>query len=132
MADDADTDDWKFSVDEVGPEGETEPGVDENGHEEGAVDLSRGDVPEELVDDDESEGNVAGSLTSIGPIEPETPAIENAVFVVLGVYVGVLAIITMIAPGVLASPLNVLAVTGGVVAVALLSLGFFGVLTPET
>jgi|GEM_PF-2731428 len=138
MADDADSDDWQFSVDEVGPDeeidssvDESELAVDENGHDDGPVALSRGDVPEELVDD-ETEGNVAGSATPIGPIEPEDPSMENAAFVVVGVYVGVVAILTMIMPGFLTSPANLLLVTGGVLAAALLSLGFFGVLTPDT
>jgi hypothetical protein len=138
MADDADGDGWKFSVDDVGPDEESDPivaeselDVDENGQSEEPVELTRDDVPEELVDE-QSEGNVAGSATSIGPIEPETPSIENAAFVVVGVYAGVAAILTMIAPGFLTTPANLTLVAGGVLAAALLSLGFFGVLTPDT
>jgi len=126
MTDDADTDgeNWKFSVDEVGPD---DPAA--NGQESESVDLARGDVPEELVDDDG--GNVAGTLSSVGPIEPEKPALENALFVIIGVYIGVFAIAAVL-PGFLGSLQNVALLAGGVLVAALLSLGFFGALTPDT
>jgi len=129
MTDDADTDgeDWRFSVDEVGPDADATG----NGQRSESVDLDRGDVPEELVDDAEDGGNVAGTLSSVGPIEPETPTLENALFVILGVYIGVFAIAAIV-PGFLGSLQNVLLLAGGVLVVALLSLGFFGALTPDT
>lgn len=128
MTDDADTDDenWKFSVDEVGPDDDTG-----NGQRAEPVDLDRGDVPDELVDDGDSGGNVAGTLSSVGPIEPETPTLENALFVIVGVYIGVFAIAAIV-PGFLGSLQNVLLLAGGVLVLALLSLGFFGALTPDT
>ncbi|ACV49097.1 MULTISPECIES: DUF7312 domain-containing protein [Halomicrobium] len=129
MANDADSDDWKFSVDEVGPDAETAT----NGHDE-AVELSSEDVPEPLVDESESDagGNVAGSLLSAGPIEPEAASRENALFVVLGVYLAVFGFAAMLSPGFVSSLQNVLVLGGGLLAVALLSFGFFGLLTPET
>lgn len=129
MAEDAESDEqtWRFSVDEVGP------GDDER-DPDGDLSLSKGDVPAELVEeaDEDEGGNVAGTLTSVGSIEPETPNLENAAFVLLGVYIGILAIVTMIAPAFFGTIENVLVVVGGVLAVTLLSLGFFGVLTPGT
>jgi len=129
MTDDADTDDenWRFSVDEVGPDAD-DTGT---GQRAESVDLDRGDVPEELVDDDEDGGNVAGTLSSVRPIEPETPTLENALFVIVGVYIGVFGIAAIV-PGFLGSLQNVLLLAGGVLVLALLSLGFFGALTPDT
>lgn len=134
MAEDSDSDGWRFSIDEVGPDADEEsPAARSDTQETGSADLSRGDVPAELVEDgDESGGNVAGTLNSVGPIEPETPALENATFVMLGVYIGIIALISMIQPGYLGSAGNVLLLTGSVVVVALLSFGVFGLLTPDT
>jgi hypothetical protein len=129
MADDADTDDWKFSVDEVGPDADAAT----NGHDEADVDLSTGDVPAELIDeDDDAGGNVAGSLTSLGPIEPQSPTLENALFVVLGVYLAVFGLAGMLAPGVVSAPRNVAILAGGIFALAALSFAVFGLLTPDT
>jgi len=132
MADDAESDDreWKYSIDEVGPDAEA------GGQGAQSVEISGGEVPDELIadaeEDKESEGNVAGSLTSTGAIEPESPSLENAIFVFVGIYIGLLALLSMTRPAFLGSPQNLLLVTGSVVALAVLSFGIFGLLTPET
>jgi len=129
MADDADTDDWRFSVDEVGPDAEAAT----NGHEDDDVDLRKGDVPAELVDeDDDAGGNVAGSLTSLGPIVPQTPTLENALFVVLGVYLAVFGLAGMVAPGFVSAPRTVAMLAAGLFVLAALSFAVFGLLTPDT
>jgi hypothetical protein len=128
MADDADTDDWKFSVDEVGPDADAAT----NGQDD-EVDLSKGDVPAELVEDgEEAGGNVAGSLTSLGPIEPQSPTLENALFVVLGVYLAVFGLAGMVAPGFVSAPRTVAILAGGLFVLAALSFAVFGLLTPDT
>jgi len=132
MADDAESDDheWKYSIDEVGPDAEAD------GQGAQSVEISGGEVPGELIADadegEESGGSVAGSLTSTGPIEPEIPSLENTIFVFVGVYIGLIALLSMTQPAFLGSPVNLLLLTGGVVAVAVLSFGIFGLLTPET
>ena len=128
MADDADTDDWKFSVNEVGPDAEAAT----NGHDD-EVDLTKGEVPAELVDeDDDAGGNVAGSLTSLGPIEPQSPTLENGLFVVLGVYLAVFGLAGMVAPGTVSAPRTVAILAGGLFVLAALSFAVFGLLTPDT
>jgi hypothetical protein len=128
MADDAESDDheWKYSVEEVGPDAGAENGDTDS------VEITGGEVPDELVadaDDHEDDGgSVAGSLTSTGPIEPEIPSLENTIFVFVGVYIGLIALLSMTQPAFLGSPVNLLLLTGGVVAVAVLSFGIFGLL----
>lgn len=134
MSDDEESGEWRFSLDEVGPDDETAIGQtdDTAGHDHGgSASFSSEEVPDALVEEQDS-SNVAGSLTSVGPIEPETPSLEHAAFVVLGVYIGLLAIAGTFVPGFALTPSNVLLLTGGVLAVALVSFGFFGLLTPET
>ena len=75
MADDAgaenDEREWRFSVDEVGE--------DDDGP---TVAFDDGETPE--ADDDESGGNVAGSVAVEVPVESDTPELESAVFVGAG------------------------------------------------
>lgn len=121
---------WKFSVDEVGPDAD-----DVKGDGDTANSVDSDEVPDALIDeedDDESDGNVAGSLRAIGPIEPETPSLENAFFVVLGVYIGVLGVIAIFVPTFEFTLQRFLIITGAVLALGLVSFGFFGLLTPDT
>jgi hypothetical protein len=99
MADDAGAEDdereWRFSVDEVGDDtGDTATrdadadeseswgvtvGEDDDGP---TVAFDDGETPE--ADDDESGGNVAGSVAVEVPVESDTPELESAVFVGAG------------------------------------------------
>ena len=65
-----DDDEWKISVDDVGPP------AHENGEEP----------------TDEPEGNIAGTLAHNQPLEPGDIDLENAIFVVLGVLLVVVLI----------------------------------------
>ena len=80
-------DEWRFSLDEVGPEagdeGESaEHGADGAGADGGAD--ADGDA-------DEEGGNVAGSLLDLEEeLEPGTPSLEGTAFVLLGALLAVL------------------------------------------
>ena len=99
MADDAGTGDdeeeWRFSVDEVGDDtGDTAARDEESDESESwgvtvgddddgpTVAFDDGEAPE--ADDDESGGNVAGSVAVEVPVESDTPELESAVFVGAG------------------------------------------------
>jgi hypothetical protein len=58
---------WRFGIDEVGPDAEAEP--DEH---------------------DEPKGSVAGNMDYEMPVEPEAVSLESALFVLLGVTVTLL------------------------------------------
>lgn len=65
-------DEWRFSVEEVGPQDDSDRQTDEPG--------------------DESSGNVAGTLQRNQPLEPGEIDPENAAFVILGVLLVVVLI----------------------------------------
>jgi hypothetical protein len=68
-----DDDEWKISVDDVGP----------SAHED--------DEATEPTDD--PEGNIAGTLARNQPLEPGDIDLENAIFVALGVLLVVVLIV---------------------------------------
>jgi len=96
MADDEE--EWRFSVDEVGPddpdagdgpgrdEGDgrsvTVVGEDDDGPTVGFATDASDDTGEAGGTDDE--GNVAGTLVPETPVEPGTPALENVAFATAG------------------------------------------------
>jgi len=86
MADD--DEEWRFSVDEVGPDDEDEA-TDEDtwgttvGEDDDAPTVTVGG-PQTAEDAAEEGGNVAGTLTPEMPVEPGTPAFENVVFATIG------------------------------------------------
>ncbi len=107
---------WRFSVDDVGPDG-----VVENGD----------DGPDD-EDDPEAEHGAAGTLTGYGEVEPEQPTLENAVFVAVGAYVAALAIAALFVDlSTLALGTVVLAALGALVGTLAL-FAFFGVVNPGT
>jgi len=146
MADDGD-DEWRFSIDEVGPDDEDDHSEEDRGNawgetadeeNEGGEDGGWGttigeddDGPtvtvggprraaDEVSDalDDEDGGNVAGSLTPEVPVESGTPEFENVVFVTAGVLLAVLVFVSLV----VSDPL----VLGGVaLAVLLASAGMY-------
>lgn len=77
-----DEDEWRFSVDEL-PDDEDEPG---DGYEtDRAVKTADSSAEGADGEDDESGGNVAGQIGGLEEtLEPGTPTLENAVFVLLG------------------------------------------------
>lgn len=97
MADD--DDEWRFSVDEVGPDDEADD--PEGGH---AVEMvgEDGDGPAVGVATEEGGegdgGNVAGSLAPESTIEAGTPDLENAAFATAGAVVTVLVVAAAFAP----------------------------------
>ncbi|MFD1586791.1 hypothetical protein ACFR9U_07340 [Halorientalis brevis] len=74
----SDDEQWRYSVDEFPDDG---PGTAERrGNGEGDVTGTDDDAPEQ-----ESSGNVAGQIGGLDDeLEPGSPTMENAVFVVLG------------------------------------------------
>lgn len=60
------SDEWRFSLDEVGEETE------------------QAEAEEDDATETEDEGNIAGEFIPRGPLEPGEIDLENAVFVVLG------------------------------------------------
>lgn len=91
-------------------------------------------VPEQAVTQDESpsSGNVAGEFLTSEPIEPGSPDRQNALFVVVGAYIALLAIagIFLVGRGLDTSTTLVFIVVTLVVTVLLLK--FFGLITPDT
>jgi len=74
-----DGDEWRFSLDEVGPEAAA-------GGADGA-----GEDGESAAADGEESGNVAGALLDLeDELEPGTPSLEGTVFVLLGAFATVL------------------------------------------
>lgn len=104
-------DEWRFSVDEVGPDDPADEvaesaTVDEGAAETPAVESDDADEEEWVTvvgedddgptvgvatgDPDEGEGNVAGALEPEMPVEPGTPGLENVVFATAGAILTVL------------------------------------------
>jgi hypothetical protein len=98
MADEND-DEWRFSVDEVGPDDEGEEGPPEEAWPGEANERTASEADESVTlvgeDDDaptvgvatgegDEDGNVAGALTPEMPVEPGTPSPENVVFATAG------------------------------------------------
>lgn len=92
MADD-DEREWRFSVDEVGPDDPDEDGSadgvryvgeDDDGPTFGVATSEADTADAETADGEESAGNVAGEFLPEQPVEPGTPDLENVVFTTAG------------------------------------------------
>jgi len=100
-------DEWRFSVDEVGPDDADEEewvtvvGEDDDGP---TVGVATGDP-------DEGEGNVAGALEPETQVEPGTPGLENVVFATAG---AILTVLVFAAVVVTLDPVTVGALAGAV------------------
>jgi len=134
MADD-DEQEWRFSVDEVGPDdpdGETTARDDPDTAAGSAVgEESRpaggdddwvqmvgedDDAPTVGVateESDDSEGNVAGALVPDAAVEPGTPDLENVAFATAGAVLTALVFAGLVTP---LEPVTVAAVTASIVA----------------
>lgn len=127
---DEDDDEWRFSVDEVGPD-DPDDGADAVAADDGASDEDDEWVTMVGEDDDgptvgvatgdpeegeESGGNVAGSLVP-DSVEPGTPALENVVFATLGAILTVLIFAGIVVD---LDPVTVGALSGGVATTAAL------------
>jgi len=111
-------DEWRFSVDEVGPDDPDDDGDVNSGGDDGDADSGGDDGDDEWVtvvgedsdgpavgvatgdpdDDGESEGNVAGALEPEAPVEPGTPTLENVVFATGGAILTVLVFAAVLVP----------------------------------
>lgn len=125
MADDDSESDWRFSVDEVGPDdpddAPSEDGEDGEGGDSWGVTLGEDDDgptvtvggPERAAEElSEEGGNVAGAFAPEAAIEPGTPSLENVAFATAG------AILTALVFAALLTPLDlaIAAQIGGVIA----------------
>jgi hypothetical protein len=122
MADDESDDEWRFSVDEVGPD-ETDAsdgdgwslttvGEDDDGP---TVGFATGA-------DDEGGGNVAGALAPDAAVESGTPSLENVAFVTAGAILTALVFVALLRP---LDAVTAGAVAGGIAAGAALLYVFF-------
>lgn len=132
MAEDAGTDDddeWRFSIDDVGPDDEDETagadgddaysvrmvGEDDDGPTVGVA-TSEGDAPED------DGGNVAGTLVPDTSVEPGTPDLEGVVFATAGAILTALVFTSIF---VRLDPRTIAGIAGAIVAAAgLLYLAF--------
>lgn len=89
------------------------------------------------VDPDEEgadRGNVAGEFAPERPVEPGSPDLANALWVVAGAYVAVLGLVRVFVDPQGLAARDLLVLTAGTLLVTLVFLGFFGLLdlTPDT
>lgn len=109
MADD-DDEEWRFSVDEVGPDAEDETSDDDAwgttvGEDDDAPTVAVGG-PQTTEEAGEEGGNVAGTLSPEMSVEPGTPEFENVVFATIGavftalVFAGLLGLDTRTTAGI--------------------------------
>ena len=83
-------------------------------------------------DEEERSGNVAGEFGPSETIEPGTPDLGNALFVVFGAYLAVLGVTRLFIDVRGFDGRDLLVLTGGTLLVSIVFLGFFGLLTPDT
>jgi len=79
----------------------------------------------DVIREDDEEGAVAGSFAPDLDVTPGRPALENALFVTLGVYVGILSIGRMVAGSAVYRPATLATITVGVAGGAALLYGLF-------
>lgn len=84
------------------------------------------------ADDEKSSGNVAGEFRPSRSIEPQSPSLENSLFVVFGAYVAVLGLTRLFIDSQGFDARDVAILTAGTLLVSIVFLGFLGVLTPDT
>lgn len=105
MADD--DDEWRFSVDEVGPDDPAEDPGDGAGDGHADDGLSVHVVGEDddgptvgvaTGDPDDGDGNVAGTLLPDASVEPGTPDVENVAFATAGAILTVLVFASVLRP----------------------------------
>ena len=110
----ADDDEWRFSVDEVGPDdeeetasvgadGDTETDAEESdawgmtvGEDDDGPTVTVGGPERAAEELNEEDGNVAGSLAPETPVERGTPEFENALFVAVGALVTIVVFVSLI------------------------------------
>ena len=90
------------------------------------------DAEKDEADDEGSSGNVAGAFGPSENIEPETPSLENSLFVVFGAYIAVLGLTRLFIDVQGFNARDVLVLTGGTLLISIVLLGFLGLLTPDT
>lgn len=117
---DGEDDEWGVSPDDRPGGGNEEAGEDEAGDEEAGE------------EDDDGDGNVAGALAPDVPVEPDRPDPVNVLFVVLGAYLGVVAIASLVGAGGSFTVIEYAAVTVGFFALAGLVYGFLTRGNPDT
>jgi len=90
------------------------------------------DPPDDQSVADDEGGNVAGIFRPADQVEPGSPNLRSALFVLSGVYIGVLTLTRLFVDVRGFDATDVLILTAATVLVGLLALGFFGLLTPDT
>lgn len=82
--------------------------------------------------DEARQGNVAGEFRPSGPLEPESPDLGNALFVVFGAYLAVLTLTRLFVDVQGFDGRDLIVLTGGTLLISIAFFGFFGLLTPDT
>lgn len=95
-------------------------------------DEARHAVAGDEQDDADSSGNVAGEFRPSKSIEPGSPKLGNALFVIAGAYVTVLGLTRLFVDVGGFDSRDLLVLTGGMLLVSIALLGFLGLLTPDT
>ena len=90
------------------------------------------DATGEAVDDETPQGNVAGEFRPSEPLEPESPDLGNALFVVFGAYLAVLTLTRLFVDVDGFDGRDLLVLTAGMLLISVVFLGFLGLLTPDT
>ena len=83
-------------------------------------------------DEENSSGNVAGEFRPSRTIEPESPSLENSLFVVFGAYIAILGLTRLFIDSQGFDVRDIAVLTGGTLLVSIVLLGFLGLLTPDT
>lgn len=93
-------------------------------------------LPEQMIQEaeveDDEDGAVAGSFAPDLDVLPQSPRVENVIFVALGVYVATIAVGRMFVGASMYAPETLGAVTLGVAAGTALLYGFFTRTNPDT
>jgi hypothetical protein len=118
MADD-EADEWRFSVDEVGPddedENEREAGWGNDGdatRDDGGPTVTVGGPERAAEELSEEGGNVAGTLAPGSAVEPGTPDFENVAFATAGAVLTAVVLAGIVVP---LEPTTVGIITGVIV-----------------
>lgn len=122
---------WDSTMQPSDADDESDGGDDEWGVtlDDGPSDGEGEDVEE---GDEDGDGNVAGALAPDVPVEPGQLEPVNAVFVVLGAYLGVIAIASLVGAGGALTLVEYAAVTVGFLALCGLVYGLLTRTTPDT
>jgi hypothetical protein len=120
MTDSADDREWRFAVEDVGPEAEADDGT-----AEATTAAEDGDDADDLT------GETAAFLQK-RPVEPQSLNVENAAFVALGVIIGIVGVMMLFVDPMGFGLIDIAVVSGFVAVAAALLFFLFGRATPDT